>query len=195
MRGINLYLYTIQLSDDFWMSLTLDGILNSITTFATVIGAFLIAYLTSVNKKKLQDEGIKEESKKIYLRYKIAFKKISGVSRLILKGGNTKGSDIKLSIRELKLQLEKINETDILSIAPSKVYMDLHSLLNKGWLFAHTFENIVTILDREGVEKYEEYLLDKSAKHYSEINKLIANAEKILSEIEYFSQEIIKYYE
>lgn len=187
-------LVQIQLCEGFWTCITPDGIINAVSTILTIVGAFLVAFLTSRKQRLMLKKEQSESSKKIFLRHKMYFNTIEISGRMLLKGKNTNAFDRKLILSSLYNNLNKVIESGILDHAPSEIDTDINTLINSGNMIYNSLEIVNKILKEEATERYEEYLLNKEANHYDEINDLISVAENHYDELKRSLEHITTYY-
>lgn len=185
----------IQVCEGFWSCLTPDGILNAIVTILTIGGAFFIAWFTTRRQQRIQNDSMKEASKKIYMSNKRSFNQVVSTTDLLIRGKNTTSKDIDLSIKELELHVNKINESGIISYAPTDIFPYLEDYKRNGIFILHAFKIVYEIVQKEGYKKYEEYLLDRQqVKHYDGVEQYMESIEEAYENMKLNLNKIKKYY-
>lgn len=183
-----------QMCEEFIQCLTPDGIINALSTIFTIVGAFLVAFFTSRKQYGLFKKERSEASRKIFLNNKAYFKMIENSSRMLLKGKNTRATDIQLFLRSLNYNLKKVSKSGILDYTPSDIDPDINLFISSGDMIYNSFEIVTSILNEENIERYEEFLLNEEAESYEYVSNLIESAEKYYDDLKDSMESIITYY-
>lgn len=150
--------------ESFWPCVTPDAILNASVVLLTIVGAFLVSYITTRTQIKTQTEATKEEGKKVFKVVQDSFKKATGTIGLFLKSQARNHRELVIFIKELEYQIEVIKDSDIISISPSEIYNELKIFNEKAGFSRLILDNILIMLEDGGHIKIEEYLLDETQK-------------------------------